>query len=361
VLLGGMVSVVLTDYIQFVVLTAGIGITTWWVLTDHNVGGLPGIVEAVRQQRPGYGLNPFVTVGGLGLGLLWIVWQSMHWIGTNTWQTQAFRTAATDSPRTAKTMWCLTAVNYFGRAVIPMLWGVAAIAYLSHTRSATEFAEFSTVTEKARWGMPTMLMGVLPAGIIGFMLAGMLAALMSTHSSYMLAWSGVITEDLLAPIVGIFGIRIPGWGRIWITRFFVLCLGTFLIVFGLWFKVKETIWGYLGLTGTMYIAGSSALVAMGLYWRRANATGAYLGLLCGALPGLVYLFARMYILLGNSYGFQAPGMIGWLDRELTEPRIGAISFPLGFLGLIVGSLLRRSPEQVSAFEQAPAPVEGGAA
>jgi len=336
VLLGGMVSVVLTDYIQFVVLTVGMGLTTWWILTKMpEVGGMGGIVQAVQEHRPEYGFNPFVKHGAIGVGLLFIIRQCMHWTGSNTWQTQAFRTSATDSPRTAKVMWSMTAVNFFGRAIIPMLWGVAAIAFLSKTLSPDAFDQLST--SNPRQGMP-MLLQALPAGLVGFMLAGMLAALMSTHSSYMLAWSGVLTEDLVVPITRALGINLPEWSRIWITRFFILCLGAFLIVFGLWFKMKETIWNYLSLTGTMYVAGSTALLVMGLYWRRASAAGAYLGLLFGAMPGLVYLVARILVLLGETYGFSVPGTVAWLDRELTEPRVGVISFPLAFLGLVVGSL-----------------------
>jgi SSS family solute:Na+ symporter len=343
VLLGGMVSVVLTDYVQFIVLTVGIGLTTWWVMTHPNVGGFAGMLDAVREHRSGYGLDPTITkeitnpVTGLkaavGFGWIWIIWQCMHWTGSNTWQTQAFRTAATDSPRTAKIMWSLTAVNYFGRAIIPMLWGVAAIAYLSKTMSRTEFATLDSMK-----GMPMMLQH-LPAGLVGFMLAGMLAALMSTHSSYMLAWSGVITEDLVVPILKLFGIQLPSWSRIWITRVFILCLGAFLIWFGLWYEFKDMVWGYLGVTGTMYVAGAVALIAMGLYWRRASTLGAYLGLVMGAAPGIVYLASRFLVLGFGSDNPDLPWYVKEVNDFMTDPVTGIMSFPLGLLGMIVGSLV----------------------
>lgn len=350
VLLGGMVSVVLTDYIQFIVLTAGIGLTTWWVIKHPNVGGFAGMIDAVQQHRPGYGLDPTTTMevtnpgtglkALMGFGWLWIIWQCMHWTGSNTWQTQAFRTAATDSPRTAKTMWCLTAVNFFGRAIIPMLWGVAAIAFLSKTMSPADFARMDSMK-----GMPTML-GYLPAGLVGFMLAGLLAALMSTHSSYMLAWSGVITEDLVVPLLRAVGINLPSWSRIWITRLFILCLGAFLIWFGLWYEFKEMVWGYLSVTGTMYVAGAAALIAMGLYWRRASTLGAYLGLVLGAAPGIVYLASRFLVLAAQDGSPKLPQFVYQVNDFMTDPVTGIISFPLGFTGMIVGSLLQgRKPRE----------------
>jgi len=333
-LVGGMVSVVLTDYIQFIVLSAGMAATTYWVLFKSDIGGLPGIIEAVRVERPEYGLNPFVRQGVLGMGVVWIMWQTMHWTATNTWQTQAFRTAATDSPRTARIMWGLTGINYFGRAIIPMLWGVAALAWFSR--------QGGTAGVNSIEAMPRYLAN-LPAGLVGFLLAGMLAALMSTHSGYLLAWSGVITEDLIAPAAEALGApNGPKW-RIRITRLLILALGGFLLGWGLWFKPPGPIWEYLGLTGTMYLAGSATLVAMGLYWSRASTGGAYLGIILGALPGLTYLFLRIAALVlepGMRDATYVPiGAIAQASRQLTEPHVGIISYPLALTGMILGSLL----------------------
>ena len=48
--------------------------------------------------------------------------------------------------------------------------------------------------------MPEMLGKILPIGIAGLLMAGMFAAFMSTHDSYLLAWSGVIVRDVVSPI-----------------------------------------------------------------------------------------------------------------------------------------------------------------
>lgn len=339
-LLGGMVSVVLTDYIQFIILSVGMGITTWWVLQPAQTGGFQGIYDAVVQHRPGYGLNPLERVESpsgvmLGVGLLWIIWQTMHWTGTNTWQTQAFRTAAADSPRTAKAMWALTGVNYFGRAVVPMLWGVAALAFFTRHPGSGDVATMDSLQ-----AMP-MFLTHLPAGLVGLLLAGMLAALMSTHSSYLLAWSGVLTEDLVTPVLRMMGIELRVGTRIWITRFFILCMGAFLLGYGLWFKAPSTIWNYLSITGTMYISGAAVLVAMGLYWKRANARGAYLALLCGALPGLAYLVLNITSLIVEpairEAGHVRVTAVARAALLLTEERVGLASFPLAVIGMIVGS------------------------
>jgi SSS family solute:Na+ symporter len=357
-LLGGMVSVVITDYLQFIVLTTGMAVTTWFVLTDTGAGGITGMAAAVAEHRPGYGLNPFMTGHAgrtiLGLGGIFLAWQVMHWTATSCWQTQAFRTAAVDSPRTARAMWSITAVNYFGRAVIPMLWGVAALAWLAH--SGADIA-----TANSQTAMPQYISAILPAGVVGLLLAGMLAALMSTHSGYLLAWSGVLAEDLVAPFAALFGLRIGDRTRLWMTRAFILLLGAYLLVFGLWYSVKSSIWNFLAVTGTMYFAGAATLLAFGLYWRRANIGGAYAALIAGAAPGVVYLTAHITSLIVEpaiaQRGHEPVSAIARFSGHLTEPVIGVISYPLGVAGMIVGSLLyarwRRPPHEPACVPTEP--------
>ena len=50
--------------------------------------------------------------------------------------------------------------------------------------------------------MPVFLGRILPAGLIGLVTAGMIAAFMSTHDSYLLCWSSVITQDIIGPLTG---------------------------------------------------------------------------------------------------------------------------------------------------------------
>ena len=48
--------------------------------------------------------------------------------------------------------------------------------------------------------MPLLLGKVVPAGLLGVLVAGLMAAFMSTHDSYFLCWSSVIARDVIAPL-----------------------------------------------------------------------------------------------------------------------------------------------------------------
>src|SRR4029453_16507997 len=82
--------------------------------------------------------------------------------------------------------------------------------------------------------MPTWLMTFLPAGLMGLLVAALLAADMSTDSSYMLTWASVIYNDIVAPW------RRPGWtdrkGRL-LNRLLGARVGGFLLLYGLWYPL----------------------------------------------------------------------------------------------------------------------------
>ena len=109
---------------------------------------------------------------------------------------------------------------------------------------------------------------------MGLLVAAMLAADMSTDSSYMLTWASVIYNDIVAPW------RRPGWTEkkgLLMNRLLVAAIGVFLLFYGLWYPLKGDLWSYLGVTGTIYLASMSTLLVACCYWPRANASGRHRG------------------------------------------------------------------------------------
>jgi SSS family solute:Na+ symporter len=172
------------------------------------------------------------------------------------------------------------------------------------------------------YALPLMIGQTVPTVLLGFICAGMLAASMSTYSSYLLCWSSVITQDIIAPLVP-GGLSSPA--RIALTRVGVVLIGIYLIVFGLLFYTAD-IWKFLAGTGTIYLSGASAAVILGLYWRRASSTGAMAALLLGLLGVLVAFqdqFARS----------------GWLSGLASEAALALLTVAASWGAMILLSLL----------------------
>ena len=108
---------------------------------------------------------------------------------------------------------------------------------------------------------------------------------MSTHDSYLLCWSSVLTEDVINPL---YGGKLKDKIRLKITRIIIFLIGVFLLIWSLWYPLGQDLWDYMAISGAIYFTGAFALLGVGLYWKKASTVGAYLALLGGlsAMSGL---------------------------------------------------------------------------
>ena len=168
--------------------------------------------------------------------------------------------------------------------------------------------------------MPKYLYHILPIGMLGIVVAGMLAAFMSTHDSYLLCWSTIITNDIIEPLSNR---TLTSKTKIMLTRIIIFILGAYVFYWGMFYKGGDAIWDYLGITGAIYFTGAISVVVLGLYWNKASSTGAALALL-GGLSSIIGLEPiRLYL----SINISNPAIIG----------LAALGFSI-FL-MIAGSLL----------------------
>jgi SSS family solute:Na+ symporter len=318
-MLGGMFSIIITDFMQFVVLSIGMLVATIAILFHVTPEHLSSVVSGSFGTA---GVNPFANPH---FGWTFVAWVFLSSIAAGSlWQPGASKALSSESPAVAKKMFFWTGLTFAGRAIIPMFWGVAALACLGpgyQTASA----------------MPRLLGQIVPTGFLGLLVAGMLAASMSTYSAYLLAWSSVLARDVIACTRQA---DFPERTTMTVTRIATAFIGVYLLVFGLWYQIPDTAFQYLAVTGTMYFSGAVGAVAAGLYWPKANNVGAYASLILGALAPAGFL------LLEKSRDM----LPGWL-LFITDVNIaGLLSFFLAALGMILGSLTtqRLAPPKIPA-------------
>lgn len=321
--LGGMVSVVVTDFIQFLLLAAGMVITTFFVFNQH------GFLGMFDQAERLYGHAAFSPISHPEYGWSFIAYWSVFAIsGCILWQPVAQRVLAAQKPELNKAIFKATSLMFLGRAFLPIVWGIGAAIYLGAQAEATA-------------GMPKFLSEILPVGMLGFFLAGMFAASMSTDSSYLLAWSSVIVQDIVGPWKKN---SMSDKNRVFLARLFVCLIGALMLFFGIWHELKDTAFRYLLDVTTIYYAGGLAVLVAGLYWKRANTPGAYLAFIFGAILPVAYVVEDMMI--ASPSGEPA----GFVSRLLSPNMRGVLSFALGFVGIGLGALLPfgRSSDQKRA-------------
>ncbi len=323
--LGGMLSVLITDYLQFLVMGLGIVIVSVLVIKDL---GWTAIVTNLGQCWDGSGghaqtlkAHPFNPFHESSFGWQYIVWQFIFQIAVvTTWQTTVARVLAAKDEHAAKRIYRRTAFYFVGRFALPGLWGAAALIYFTNKGGLP--AGLNSLT-----AMPAYLQTILPVGVIGIVIAGMLAAEMSTDSGYLLTWATVIYNDLILPRTKK---PMSPRNKLLLTRALVVAIGLFLVFWGLWYELKGDVWNYLAITGNIYLASVFTLLVAGLYWPRANATGAFAAMVLGAIGPIAFLAFEKQL-------------------KISPATAGMSSFGLAFAGMILGSLLT-SPKAGDANE-----------
>lgn len=295
---GGMLSIVITDFVQYVALSIGTIIVTIYCVVEVGWGSM---VHAVTQQMGAPGFNP-LTNPTYGAG--YILWQVILWTAVNTcWQTTAMRTMSMKSPELSKKVFGWTGLIFLGRGMLPMLWGIAALAALG--------PHFDSMM-----AMPTLLARLLGPGVKGLVVAGMLAATMSVNSSYLLGWSSIISQDIIGPLRRV---ALSSRAQIRLNRVANVFVSVFILWWSLWYTLSGPLYLYLNLTATIFLSGTFAAVIGGLYWKRANLTGGYAAMICGAAGTVGYFFLKLPATYSGfaAFGLAAVAMVvgSWVGER----------------------------------------------
>jgi len=328
-ILGGMISVVITDYVQFVVLSVGLLVTCGMAVGKI---GWPSIVQTVKSVHAEAGFNPFHPEG---FGLAYVLESALvaGLISCAIWPTAVMRACAARDTAVVRRLYVWSSIGFMTRFIIPMFLGICALAYLLQVPAARDVlmddqGQLVTDSSLTLQAMPVLLSQILPVGLIGLIGAGMLAAFMSTHDSYLLCWASVLVEDVLNPLMGR---SLSDRQRLAAARVLIFLIGVFLLVWSLWYPLGQDMWDYLMVTATVYFSGALALLAGGIYWKRASRVGAYLALATGALAVLGLEPVREALQLTPEHlGFsfkQSHVVLATAGLALVAMVVGSLVFP----------------------------------
>jgi SSS family solute:Na+ symporter len=314
---GGMVSVVITDFFQYALLSIATILVT--IYSVHFVGW-GNIVHKVTVTMGAAGFSPIASPK---FGWTFLAWQILLWVSIVTcWQTTAMRIFSTRSPEISKRVMTWTGFIFLGRGMLPMLWGIAALT-LFGSGLLDKGVPLPVVNGHAMApidAMPAMLAQILGPGVRGIVVAGMLAATMSVNSSYLLGWSAVISQDVVLPLRTMMGkAQLSSRAQLLVNRVANLFVSLFLMFWGLYYTPPGAVYLYLNITGTIFLAGAFVSVVGGLYWKRASTLGGYLAMLMGAAGAIIPFF-----------------FLHW-----NENVTGFAAFGLATVGFFVGSLIGR--------------------
>lgn len=137
---------------------------------------------------------------------------------------------------------------------------------------------------------PVLLFQLLPAGILGLVVAGLLAAMMSSVSATFNSASTLITMDFVRNLN-------PNLTSRQLVRAGQVATLVLVVLASAWVpfieKVSDSLWQYLQLVIAFTSPPAVAVFVLGLFWKRANGTGAIYSLLSGAVLAVTMILSQV--------------------------------------------------------------------
>jgi SSS family solute:Na+ symporter len=306
--LGGMWSITLTDFVQFVIKTIGI----FFVLLPAvliRAGGFAGLAEKLPDTA-----FSLTNIGGGTIVTYFVIYFFGLVIGQDIWQ----RVFTARSDKVAKWAGTASGVYCLLYAVAGALIGMGASVILPGLAERDD-------------AYPAIVTEVLPQGVAGLVVAAALAAIMSTSSGALIATATVAKEDIVGTLlrrkhpvptpVAVGGEQLTPsqeHDEIGNSRWYILAFGVVVIAIAC---VLGDVVAALTIAYDILVGGLLVAIIGGMIWKRGTIAGA----LVSIATGTVLTLGTMAV-YGDIYANE-PIFAGLIGSLLTFVVVSLLSTP----------------------------------
>lgn len=295
---GGMWSVALTDFVQAIVIVAGLGYVAWAVA--EAAGGAPRVFQAASAG----GRLSFPRPADAGSWLALVASASIVLLGSVPQQDVLQRVKSARDESTAVRATLIGAVLYFVVACVPM--------FLVSAATLIDPAMVSALLDRdPQLILPTLVVDRTPVLVQALFFGALLSAIFSTASGALLAPAVTIAENLVRPMLR----DRSDAAALRAMRATVLALAVAVTALAL--ASTQSIYQLVNNSGKVVLATSFVPLAAGLFWPRATARGAF--------------------------GSAVLGLAAWIAAELMAPGAAVPPVLLGFAASALGMLALAGP------------------
>lgn len=192
--MGGLKAVVLTDVVQTSIFLGGALLTI--IVVIYNLGSFSELIPNTwpsHWNSPKLGFDPQERITFGNAILMLFVWY-VATIGSDQMAIQRY--ISTKDLKSARQSLRVSLITDFTAKCLLAFVGLALLAYF--TRNPEQLLMDSSLESQADTLFPRFILIGLPQGLSGLVIAGLLAAAMSSLSSGLNAVSSVIYEDLIS-------------------------------------------------------------------------------------------------------------------------------------------------------------------
>ncbi|MGB0680517.1 MAG: sodium:solute symporter [Polyangiales bacterium] len=330
---GGLSAVVYTDVIQAIILLIGAVAMTWIAL--EGVGDWGAFVTRTPDEMWSM-VQPIddPTMPWLGT-LLGVPILGFYYWCTNQYVVQ--RVLGAKDVHHAR-----SGALFGGLLKLPVLFIMVFPGLMAREL-------FPSIT-KADQVFPTMVAELLPVGLKGLVLAGFIAAIMSSVDSTLNSASTLVTMDFVHQ-------RNPKASDAHLAKVGRIVTVTFMVISALWVPVVAqfgNLYAYLQSSLAYLFPPVVAVFLLGMFWRRTTGTAAMVGMISGHVISLGTFVAQkatqgMTSVAGGGCGENAGLWSCYLNLHFLI--LAGVFFFVSLLITVTVSLFTRAPasEQVAKF------------
>lgn len=268
-LYGGMWSVAATDFVQSIVIVAGLLAIAWYAA--QMAGGTAVVIEFTTQQHK---LDFWPTNGKAWLFFVGALITMMF--GSIPQQDVFQRVMSSNSTRTAQRGPVIGGTLYIIFAFVPMFVVMAALMVMPEAAALLE--------DDPQKVLPTLVLGHMPKLLQVAFFGALLSAIMSTASATLLAPATTFVENILRNLRPDMNDRQTLKAMRISVFVFTICVLAYAIT-----MEGSSIYELVASAYQLPLAGAFVPLAFGVYWKHATTQGALLAMALGI--GVLLLFA----------------------------------------------------------------------
>ena len=295
--LGGMLAVALTDFVQFVIIAIGLVVLLVVVLID--VGGW----SAIAAQLPEHTFRMIPLEHSLDRWLVYLRAWVIFGLADIASQSLLQRAMSARSERVAQNSFYLGALLYLGFGLIPVMLGIIAMVSMPGLNNAESV-------------VPALALQHLPPAAIALFVGALLAAIMSSCDSALLAAATVISTNLLPRVRP----EPSDALRLAVIRGAIPAGGLIAVVAALNARVVfDTVLD----ANMLMLAAVIAPFILGVWWRKANRVGALAAMSAGVVAWIAVSYGwpdRPGDLVGFVVSLATMLIVTPLTQEFDPPR-----------------------------------------
>jgi len=301
VIMGGMLAVVYTDFVQMIVLVIGLSYIAW--VASDLAGGTGKVLDLASQKD----LFRILPEPSLKAWLFYVGAAITMMIGSIPQQDVFQRVMSAKDPETARNGAVLGGLAYLAFAFVPMFIVISSLIIMPE-ESRTLLA--SEDTQKV---LPTLILNHMPFFAQVLFFGALVSAIKSTSSATLLAPSTSFVENILRHLWP----TLDDKHMLKAMRISIFVFASLVLTYSIWVEGKP-IYDMVSSAYQVTLAGAFVPLAFGLYWRRATTQGALASILFGV--GIWLTFT-----LNETLGAEFPSQLAGLGASV--------------LGMVVGSLV----------------------